>query len=259
MFKYIRLLLCFLALVTAKTNAQEKKEMERMETDRPDQTECPFIVPVNWVQFESGFNFEKNAPGSHTFVYPTLLSKYGVSKKLELRLITTLLSNREYDGTHYETVSGVDPVQLGFKVALMEEKGLLPKTSLIAHIAIPQFASDKLHAEKLAPNFVFTMQHTITSWFSIGYNLGAEWDGFSNNPAGIYRFSPGITIGKKGYVYAEAFGFIQKNETANHNIDGGFAYYFNNNIKLDISAGKGLSAISMDYYIALGASFRFSL
>ena len=51
----------------------------------------------------------------------------------------------------------------------------------------------------------------------------------------------------------------KKNETASHTIDGGFAYYITNNTKLDISAGKGLSAASMDYYIALGASFRFSL
>jgi hypothetical protein len=237
----------------------EGQEPERMETDRPDQTECPFIVPTGWIQYEMGFNFEKNAPGSHTLVYPALLSKYGISKRFELRVITNLLSNREYTGTHYETITGVEPVQLGFKVALLEEKGLFPKTSLIAHVALPHFASSKLHAEKPAPNFVFTMQHTVNSFCGIGYNLGAEWDGFSNTPAFIYRFSPGFTIGKNGYVYAEAFGFIQSNETADHNVDGGFAYYINNNIKLDISAGKGLSAVSMDYYIALGASFRFSL
>ena len=230
-----------------------------METDRPDQTECPFIVPKGWVQFEAGFNFEKAGPGAHTFVYPTLLSKYGVSKRLELRLITNLLSNNEFTSTHYETTTGIEPVQLGFKVALVEEKGLIPKTSLIAHVAVPHFASSKLHAEKLAPNFVFTMQHTVNSFCGIGYNLGAEWDGFSSTPAFIYRFSPGFSIGKKWYAYAEAYGFIQKNETANHNIDGGLAYYFNNNTKMDISAGKGLSTASLDYYVALGFSVRFSL
>ncbi|GAC1430139.1 MAG: hypothetical protein NVSMB7_06550 [Chitinophagaceae bacterium] len=236
----------------------EAQQIERMETDRPDQTECPFIVPSGWVQFEMGFNFEKNGPGAHTFVYPTLLSKYGISKRIELRLITSYLSNNVYTGTHYEAVTGIEPVQLGGKLALTEEKGLLPKTALIAHIILPQFASTELHAEKFAPNFVFTMQHTLSSWSSIGYNLGAEWDGFSNTPAWIYRVSPGFNTGNKWYAYAEAFGFIQKNET-NHNIDVGLAYYVNNNTKLDISAGKGLSSTSVNYYIALGASFRFSL
>ncbi|MEO5593014.1 MAG: transporter, partial [Chitinophagaceae bacterium] len=246
MFKKIGCALLAAGLVLGDADAQE---MERMETDRPDQTESPFIVPVKWVQFEMGFNFEKNGPGAHTFVYPTLLSKYGISKRLEFRLITNLLSNRQYTGTHYEAITGIEPVQIGFKVALMEEKRWLPKTSLIAHIALPQFASTKLHAEKAAPNFVFTMQHTLTKWCGLGYNTGAEWDGFSNTPSWIYRVSPGFNIGEKWYAYAEAFGFIQKNETANHNIDGGLAYYFNNNIKFDISAGKGLSAISVNYYV----------
>jgi hypothetical protein len=256
MFKKIGVALLAAGLLWGDADAQE---IERMETDRPDQTECPFIVPAKWVQIEMGFNFEKHAPGSHTFVYPTLLSKYGINKRLEFRLITSLLSNREYTGTHYESITGFEPVQLGFKLALMEEKGILPKTSLIAHLAMPRLASTKLHAEKAAPNFVFAMQHTITKSMGIGYNLGAEWDGFSNTPAWIYRVSPGFNIGEKWYAYAEAFGFIQKNETANHNIDGGLAYYLNNNIKLDISAGKGLSSISIDYYIALGASFRLPL
>src|ERR1700712_165369 len=113
---------CALLAASLSIGDADAQELERMETDRPDQTECPFIVPTGWVQFEMGFNFEKNAPGNHTFVYPTLLSKYGVSKRLELRVITNLLSNREYTGTHYETVSGVEPIQLGFKVALVEEK-----------------------------------------------------------------------------------------------------------------------------------------
>ena len=250
---------CALLAAGLSLGDADAQEMERMETDRPDQTECPFIVPAGWAQFEMGFNFEKNGPGAHTFVYPTLLSKYGISKRFEFRIITSLLSNRENTGPSAETITGIEPIQLGFKVALIEEKGLIPKTSLIAHIAVPQFASTKLHAEKVAPNFVFTMQHTITPFCSIGYNLGAEWDGFSSEPAWIYRISPGFTIGRKWYAYAEAFGFIQQKETANHNIDGGLAYYFNNNIKADISAGKGLSAGSLSYYIALGASFRFPL
>ena len=255
MLKKLGIVLLAAGLSGGDANAQE----ERMETDRPDQTESPYIVPKKWLQFESGFNFEKNEPGSQTFVYPTLLSKYGISKRFELRMITSLLANRDYNGSQYETITGIEPVQLGGKLALTEEHGLLPKTSLIAHIAIPHFATTKLHAEKLAPNFVFTMQHRITPRFAVGYNLGAEWDGFSNIPAWVYRISPGFNIGDHWYAYAEAFGFIQQDASANHNIDGGIAYYLNDNIKIDLSAGKGLSTASMRYYAAIGASVRFPL
>ncbi len=235
------------------------QETERMETDRPDQTECPFIVPAGWVQLEAGCTMEKDRQGNYTFVHPTLLSKYGVSRRFELRLITSLLSDRDGTGTTAKTSTGMEPVQLGGKLALLSEKGLRPQTSLIFHIAIPQLASARLQAMHWAPDFICTLQHTLSPRCSLGYNLGAAWDGFSNTPAWIYRVSPGISIGTKGYLYMEAYGFLQKNESASHNIDGGFAYYINNNFKLDISAGKGLSATSPSFYIALGGSVRFPL
>ena len=28
-----------------------------IQLDRPDQTECPFIVPAKYIQLENGFNF----------------------------------------------------------------------------------------------------------------------------------------------------------------------------------------------------------
>ena len=235
------------------------QEIERMETDRPDQTECPFIVPKKWIQAEMGFNFEKNSASSSTFVYPTLLSKYGISKRLEFRLITSYLSEREEGIANAITTTGLEPIEIGFKAALWKEEGLLPRTSLIAHLAFPTIASEKFKGEKAAPNFVFTMQHTLSRTMAVGYNLGASWDGFSNIPAWIYRVSPGLNIGKKYYAYIEAFGFLQKNEPASHNIDGCLAYYISDDTKLDISAGKGLSASSMSYYVALGFSFRFKL
>ncbi len=235
------------------------QELERMETDRPDQTECPYVVPKNWLQAEMGFNYEKNNATLNTYTYPTLLTKYGVSKKLELRIITTLLSEQEHRIAGPITNAGLEPVEIGFKTALLEEKGLIPKISLIAHIAIPALSSSKFKPDKFAPNFVFTMQHTISSSMAIGYNLGAAWDGFSDCARYIYRVSPGFNIGKRFYAYAEAFGFIQKNEASNHNIDAGVAYYVNDNLKFDFSAGKGLSASSAKYYAALGASFRFKL
>jgi hypothetical protein len=36
----------------------------RMETDRPDQTECPFIVKKCFMQIEMGFNAHKSLESS---------------------------------------------------------------------------------------------------------------------------------------------------------------------------------------------------
>ena len=201
---------------------------------------------------------QQNTRTENEFLLPTLLSKYGLSKRIELRLITSIKRFSVLQipsGTIYET--GLEPIELGTKIALTEEKKWIPKTSLLFHVAIPGFASKNLQADHLAPNFRFSMQNTISKILGIGYNIGAEWDGFSAQPAWIYTLSPGFNIGEKWYAYIEVFGSITKNEIPQHNIDGGIAFYVNDNIKLDLSSGFGLTKTSPDWYLAIGGSIRF--
>ena len=230
----------------------------RMETDRPDQTESPFIVKHNYIQVETGFNYESEN-GWPTFIFPTVLWKYGATKKLELRLITEIVSIETPlmipDGN--EVLSGLLPVQIGGKFSLWEEKGLLPKTSFLFHVAPPKWGSKKFHTEKWAPNFRFAMQHTLSEHTGLGYNLGAEWDGFSNTPYWIYTLSPGFNIGKRWYAYIEPYGAFRKNEKPRHGIDYGFACFIKDNFKIDISSGKGIAGAVPDWYIAIGFSLRF--
>ncbi|HEX2609115.1 MAG TPA: transporter, partial [Flavisolibacter sp.] len=132
----------FLAFLLQSVEAQQS---DKIETDRPDQTESPYVVPKKWLQFESGFNYEKDKEGYNTFVHPTLLSKLGLSSRFELRLITEVLTVQSPPIIPFGTVSqtGLLPVQLGGKIALFEEKGARPKTSLIFHTTIPKIASSK--------------------------------------------------------------------------------------------------------------------
>lgn len=226
---------------------------EKIDTDRPDQTESAFIVPKGWFQFEMGFNSQKNNAVEKEYFLPTLLSKYGLSKKFEFRLITTVLRNKNNAGTE----TGIEPVQLGGKLSICEEKKWLPKTSLIFHFALPKLAAKNFRVKKVAPNFRFTLQNSLTETIGLGYNLGAEWDGFSSNPTWIYTFAPGFNISPKWYGYVEAFGFIAKGENAQHSVDGGIAWYATNNLKFDLSGGVGISAAAPDSYGSLGVSWRF--
>jgi hypothetical protein len=231
----------------------------RMETDRPDQTESPVITKKNYIQSEWGFNIEKENK-LKTFVHPTILWKYGASKRFEFRLITESVTQETPliipAGNDY--ISGMLPIQLGGKLSLWSEKGVLPQTSFLFHVAPSKFGSKKFHTDKWAPNFRFTMNNTLSDVVGVGYNLGAEWDGFSNTPAWVYTFAPGFNIGKNWYGYAEVFGAIKKNESPEHSLDGGLAYYFSDNSKIDISSGVGISEAATDWYGAIGYSFRFS-
>jgi hypothetical protein len=241
--------------VTAKAQLTEK-----IETDRPDQTESPYTVPKKWFQSETGFVIENDKSGNKAFAHPTMLNKYGLSKRFELRLITEFISFQTpvIIPQGNDIVTGLQPIEIGGKLALLEEKKPRPKISLIFHTAIPKAASKQFQQTNWAPNFRFTMQNSLSEFISLGYNLGMEWYGEEETkPSFIYTFAPGFTLSEKWYAYLEVFGFLNPDNHPQHSVDGGIAYNFSNNTKIDLSGGFGITKnTSLKNYVALGFSFR---
>jgi hypothetical protein len=228
------------------------QEIETIQTDRPDQTETPYLVPKGMFQAETGFTYQKNDANSSALILPSTLWKYGVNENFELRMITEFVREKFEENA----ISGFNPVLLGCKIKIADEKGWLPKTSIIAHIGIPNLASTKNKLDYFAPEFRFVMQHTLTEKMTFSYNLGAEWDGFSAEPTFIYTITSGYSLTDKWGAYVEFFGFAPQKNKANHSFDGGITYLINSNFMLDISSGFGVTKNAPDYYVALGFSFR---
>jgi hypothetical protein len=229
-------------------------QTEKIDTDRPDQTESAAIVPDHYFQAEFGFNKENSRSADYDLVHPTALLKYGF-KRWELRVEATARSSYMQLIPEPKWTRGLEPVELGFKAALLEERGIRPKTSLIVHLGLPFLATKSFHIDHVAPTMRLVLQKNITQWMGVGVNLGATWDGLVSYPAWLYTVSPGFSFGR-WYAYVEAFGFIQKNEAANHSADAGLAYYISDDVKVDVSGGLGLSHSAPKNYGAVGFSFR---
>jgi hypothetical protein len=232
-----------------------------IETDRPDQTESPSIVPKKWIQMEMGFvkhadRYEPRFTREYWFHHPSLLTKYGIAKRFELRLITELSTYKTKYDNHVSYKTGISAVELGGKLNFFDEKGWRPKTSLIAHYEFGNLRT-LFHDTIDGLNFRLTMQHTLSPSISLGYNLGMRWELFGYPPAFIYTFAPGFTISEKWYAYIEAFGSIWKSSAPENTIAGGTAFKINNNFKVDASGGIGISKAAPAYYFSLGASLRF--
>jgi Putative MetA-pathway of phenol degradation len=225
-----------------------------IQTDRPDQTECPFITPVGFIQAENGLSYENIDKDNKSITLPTILWKYGINKNVELRLITEANTLKYYGNK----ASGFVPTIIGFKVSVSEEKGIIPATGFIGHLAIPNAASTKFKASYYAPSFRFNMQHTLSKDFTLAYNLGAEWDGETPEPTFIYTLTTGFSITEKLGAYIELYGFAPQNDKADHRADGGFTYLITNDVMVDISGGFGITKESPKNYFALGFSYRFN-
>lgn len=251
----MRIPLIIAVFILSIQNITFAQDQPSIQTDRPDQTECPFITPQHYFQLENGFSYEKNNANSELIVAPTILTRFGINKYIELRLITEYVVSKE----NFINYPRLNPVLIGFKTRLLEEKGIIPTTSLIAHIGIPDMASTEYRANYYYPEFRFTMQHTISDKQSLSYNLGAEWDGVNKKPTFIYTLTTGYSLTETIGAYIEFYGFVPQMGKADHRFDLGLTYLFNPNHQLDISGGFGLSKISPEYYFALGYSFRFKI
>lgn len=244
----------FIFLLTALiTSAQE-----RIDTDRPDQTESAVLLPKKYIQAEFGFGKENSGDENYTITHPTFLLKYGLSKRFELRLESNFYSEYIQMIPDSKTISKIAPIEIGTKIALFEEKGLRPKTALIAHVG----SSFRGNGPAVWPYYTsvrVSCQHSITETMGLGYNVGAAKE--EDGSALLYTFSPNLNIGKRWYCYIEAFGFKPLGTSSDghkwqHALDAGLAYYTSNNTKLDLSGGIGLGANPMKNYIAIGFSFR---
>jgi len=225
-----------------------------IQLDRPDQTECPYITPKNYIQVENGLTVENNIGSSQTISHPTSLWKYGVNDKFELRLITELVTQK-IDGNN---TFGLQPITIGFKTTLFEQQGILPKTSFIGHVTSSRLGSAVYHTPYIAPSFRFTMQHVISDKFSLSYNLGAEWDGRNTNATYIYTFTGGLGLTEKLGCYAELYGFLPEKQTPDHRFDGGFTYLLHQDVMIDLSAGARFFQNIQTHYVSFGFSFRFN-
>lgn len=251
MAKYVLSFGFFFSSIQCELFAQQTP----IQTDRPDQTECPFIVPARYLQVENGFLAEWKGGKQTGFTSPSTLWKYGVNDNWELRLLTEFVFTKE----NGKTTMGLMPVAIGFKSNLCREKGIMPTISFIGHLTTRNAGSKKYATTYAAPSFRFTMAHTLSDQMTLGYNIGSEWDGESATPSYLYTVTTCISMGKKLGCYAEVFGFVRKGTVPEHNIDGGFTYLVTPDLQLDMSGGTSIAGMEPAAYVSIGLSYRFRL
>lgn len=239
----------FLSAVTCQAQLTEK-----IVPDRPDQTETPFVVPHRYFQAEAGFNAASYRDGVDEIVHPTGLLKYGLFKKLELRLEGNFLSRREPLIPQPKTSTLLPPVEFGTKIALWEERGALPKTSFMAQVGIPFIASKEFHSEPAPYSARLAMQNTLSKVVNLSYNIGVEGGG-NDETSFIYTFSTGFDMGDKWHSFIELFGDFSGGNS-DHSLDGGLAFTLTANTQIDLSGGFGLGNAPVKHFLAAGFSFR---
>lgn len=247
---------CWLAvLVCTKSYSQE--ENKHVETDRPNEAEVPYTVPRKMIQLETGVRIERKNETVQTALHPVLLAKYGLADWIELRAKSSYATQYLRYIPNDKVSSGMQPLELGIKAAVLKEKRWIPKTAFLLQTGLPRISSGAFNAPHLAPTLRLLMENNVTEKFSINYNAGAEWDGYETQPEWMYTVVPGIDLGEHIHLFVEFYSFLQHAEAPEHTLDGGLEYFIGKNIALDVCSGFGINKAAPPYFFTLGGSVWF--
>lgn len=247
-----------LLFLSSRLFAQETPDLI---TDRPDQTESAATVPHKSLQIETGFiwgNDETSTLKTSSTTYNTTLLRYGLLNNFELRL------GMEYNGDKFEnkqlkntsSINGLSPLHAGFKIKITEEEGWKPEMAFLAGLDLPFTAATDYKTDYTAAGMRLSFAHTLSDRLSVGYNLGAEWDGDTAIPGYFYSLALGIGITDKIGAFTEFYGTFFENNTAEHLFDAGFTYLIKPKLQIDLSGGLGLNDNALDSFISCGLSYR---
>lgn len=215
--------------------------------------ETPYLLNKGQLQIENGFSFRKIDSYSNSFNIPNLLIKIGFNNFFEFRVQTEL----QYNNTsNNENTSGFLPLGIGFKTKLWKEKKWIPEAALVSQVFIPKISSKQFNLNYYAPEAIIMMQGNYSKKYSVNYNTGIKWDGFSNNPYFTYKWTHNYILTNWLNLYSEIQGHIHTEENTHSSINSGLMFQLSQNTMLDVSGGFGLNKETTKYFSALIFSIR---
>lgn len=235
-------------LTAFSVSAQEQAEFT---ADRPGASTGPSVVGHKVIQLEQGVQYDGDG-GKGQFTFSSTLLRYGLFENMELRL--------GGDGLiHYE--NGWKPafsgLSIGTKIKCYEGKGAIPAISVLADFAIPYTASKGFETEHFAPSLYLLFDNPINDWFSIGYNVGAEWNGSTPAPTAFVAVCLGFSVTERLGCFAESYNYFNKLGNI-YAVDFGLNYMVARRVQLDLAANLDLLHPKQAWAISFGVAWQIN-
>jgi hypothetical protein len=237
-----------------------------LSADRPGVSNPPSVVPPGAIQLEGGFSFERETntgdPNTSTLRVPQGLLRVGLLSFLEARVSADgyVFERRRGDN---DRSSGSD-LTLGSRALLFDQQGIRPKTALDFNLSIPT-GSPAVTSDGVDPSGAFLIEWSLSERFALDGNLGLASQSLGKgNPHRAFQVAPSISLGasiaERASVFIEYYATLSdRGVDDEHAIDGGLAWLVGDNLQLDISAGAGLNHAAPDFFVSVGAAWRFFL
>ena len=220
--------------------------------DRPGASTGPSTVAKGVIQWEQGIQYDGDG-GKGTFTFSSTMFRYGLFDGVELRL--------SGDGFIYDNANrwktAFSGVTIGTKIRCYEEQGAVPSIAVLANFSIPCTGTKGFVVENFAPSLYLLFENTLNDRFSLGYNVGAEWDGSSPSPATFLALSLGYSITDGLGCFIESYNYLAKGGNQ-FCADFGFNYMVARKVQLDIAANLDLCDPAHCWAVSFGVAWQIN-
>lgn len=206
------------------------------------------------MQLETGIYFNKLDSYNQSLVHSNML-RFGLFKRCEFRLVIEEgMENNQY---YHSDASGLYPLAVCSKIALVKEKGIIPAITVSGYLRLPFTSTKNFTPGYYSSTGILVFQHTLGENLILAYNAGITRSG---DDAAIYF--PVTTVVSYALtntlsVFGEYYAFYQQKTLPSNNVDFGFLFLVKPQMQLDVDFGTTVMKNVHSNYLTLGFSYRF--
>lgn len=226
---------------------------DKINSDRPDQTEGTHVMKPKEVQIEADFYYNYFENDKSALISSNLI-RLGVLKQAEFRVVVE--EGRQRDA-FIESTQGVYPLSAGTKVKLIDEHAWIPNISGLAYVQLPFTSKTGENKMLWSPAFVLASEYDIAK-LSIDVNVGIKWGAFEPQKSLMTSASFRYEWSEKLQSYVEYYGQFAREEHPMHNSDVGVMYLFTNQFQGSVSFGTSLYAEEYNGFVLVGTAFKLA-
>lgn len=245
-------ILLFLPLGCLTVYAQDNVEFT---ADRPGASTGPYVVGQGVIQLEQGIQYDGDGAAG-VFTFSNTLLRYGLFDSMEIRLGGDGFLYRPENHLKDYSVA-FSGLSLGTKIKCFEGKGAIPAVSVLADFAIPHTASQGFNTDCLAPSLYLLFENPVNDKLSIGYNLGAEWDGSLPAPTTFAALCFSIAATENIGCFVESYNYFSKIGNV-YAVDFGFNWMVGKKVQIDLAANLDLLNPSQSWSISCGVAWQIN-
>ena len=245
------MILCFIS-----AGAWAQQEEAEFTADRPGASTGPNVIGHRVIQLEQGIQYD-GADGPGTCTFSNTLLRYGLFPNMELRLggDAFLYPSDAVDKTYKPAFSGLS---IGTKIMCFEGRGAIPAVSVLADFSVPMTASEGFNVDHFAPSLYLLFENPVADWLSIGYNVGAEWDGTLPQPTAFAALCLGFSATERLGCFVESYNYFNSSFGNVYAMDFGLNWMAGRKVQLDIAANIDLTNPAQCWSVSCGVAWQIN-